>query len=319
MNDREIKISVLMPAYNAAAFIAEAIASVLAQTFSHFELIIINDGSTDDTAGVVASFTDARIVWLQQEHAGIAAALNNGLQYAKADYIARFDADDICYSYRLQKQYDFITHHPEYIIVGSSADYVDQYGAYIFTYHPPAFADADIQQIKQRTCPFIHSSVLYKKDIVIQQGGYNTYAHTFEDHLLWLTILNEGKAYNIKQPLLKVRLNPQSITIDEQWHTKAFTVIKNKVLKQYAITQKEGMQLLHILKSQDSKRIKEGAYYSLLAKKYLWNNYQPNRARQNLKKVIAANKLDWKSCLFFLLSFLPERLVQKTYKLLKAK
>src|ERR1700761_7286076 len=95
------QITVLMPAYNAGKYIAEAIASVLGQTFGDFELLIVNDGSTDDTLDIINSFDDKRIRVISQPNQGVAAALNTGLKHAKAEYIARFDADDICLPQRL--------------------------------------------------------------------------------------------------------------------------------------------------------------------------------------------------------------------------
>ena len=315
----DIKISVIMPAYNAALFIEEAIASVLAQTFTDFELIIVNDGSTDGTAAIIQSFRDPRIVLIQQPNRGVAAALNTGLQHAKADYIARFDADDVCYPTRLQKQYAFMQQHPEYSIVGSAVDYMEQEGDYVFTYYPPATSDCEIQLAKYHTCPFIHSSVLYHKETILQQGGYNTDAHSFEDHLLWMHALQESKGYNIQQPLIRVRLNPQSVTIDEKWRTKAFHRIKQRALQKGNLTASEARQLGHILSKQNNQQVKEGAYHALLAKKYLWNNYQPEKARKHLRKVWQLNKWDGNSYLFFLLSFLPEHLLRKTYKKIKTK
>src|SRR5258708_34774335 len=94
------KVTVLMPAYNADKYIAEAITSVLEQSFTDFELLIINDGSTDETVNVVRSFNDPRIVLINQDNKGIASALNAGLNCARSPYIARFDADDICYPNR---------------------------------------------------------------------------------------------------------------------------------------------------------------------------------------------------------------------------
>src|ERR1700712_3692243 len=105
---KSTSISVLMTAFNAAPFIEEAIHSVLAQSFRDFEFIIVDDGSTDNTLELIASFNDPRIVCLSQENRGIASALNYGLREAKGEYIARFDADDICYPHRLEKQYQFL-------------------------------------------------------------------------------------------------------------------------------------------------------------------------------------------------------------------
>src|ERR1700749_3368895 len=96
------KITVLLPAYNAEKYIAKAICSVLAQTFTDFELLIINDGSTDDTEKIIRSFDDSRIVVINQENKGVSAGLNVGLAHARAPYVARFDADDICMPNRLK-------------------------------------------------------------------------------------------------------------------------------------------------------------------------------------------------------------------------
>src|ERR1700758_2331993 len=101
------QITVLMPAYNAGKYIREAIWSVLQQSFKNFELLVINDGSTDDTLSIALSFHDPRIIVVNREHEGIAAALNTGLKLASAPYIARFDADDICLPNRLRTQLDF--------------------------------------------------------------------------------------------------------------------------------------------------------------------------------------------------------------------
>ncbi|MDB5017639.1 MAG: hypothetical protein JWQ84_2471, partial [Mucilaginibacter sp.] len=134
MEEINPKITVLMPAYNAGKYIREAVASVLEQSFTDFELLIINDGSTDDTVKIIRSFNDSRIVLLNQENKGIAQALNRGLANAHAPYIARFDADDICLPNRLKTQYDFITAYPEYSVIGSAAEYMDADGHYIFTH-----------------------------------------------------------------------------------------------------------------------------------------------------------------------------------------
>src|SRR5260221_9413638 len=189
MNINDPQLTVLMPAYNAAKYIKDAIVSVLEQSFTDFELLVINDGSTDDTAKIVSSFNDSRIVLVSQENKGIAAALNLGLTYAKAPYIARFDADDICNKNRLKIQYDFITAYPQYSIIGSAADYIDAEGHYIFTHHPEGHLNEEIQQLKYSVCPFIHSSVIYKKEVIINNGGYNEHAYTYEDHFLWMNIL----------------------------------------------------------------------------------------------------------------------------------
>src|SRR6266550_5112154 len=104
------KISVVMPAYNAGAYIDEAISSILKQTFHDFEFIIINDGSSDDTASILKRYeeSDGRIRVFHQENQGMIAALNCGCRLARGEYIARMDADDVSYAHRLEKQLEYI-------------------------------------------------------------------------------------------------------------------------------------------------------------------------------------------------------------------
>jgi len=155
--------------------------------------------------------------------------------------------------------------------------------------------------------------MMVKKDVIKNAGGYNENAFAFEDHLLWLKILDEGKACNIPTVLLKVRLNPGSITIDEKWHHKRFIDIKSRAIQNGDITEAEGRELKNMLKEQGQGKIKEGAYYSLLGKKYLWNNYQPGKARANLKKTLSLQPWDIKTYCLLLLSFLPAGFIQNLY------
>ena len=309
------KITVLMPAYNAGKYIGEAITSVLGQSFADFELLIINDGSTDRTVKIVNSFNDPRVVLLNQENKGIANALNLGLAHAKAPYIARFDADDICCPNRLKIQYEFITAYPEYSVIGSAADYLDADGHFIFTHHPDGHLNEEIQQLKYSVCPFIHSSVFYKKDVVINNGGYNEHAYTYEDHFLWVNILKNEKACNLSHPLIKVRLNPESITIDEKWRTRKFRSIKYSTLKKRSITASEGNELYQISWKHNSPKKKEGAYYALCGKKFLLNNYQPEKARSNVMRAISLHPLRFDNYLLYTVSYLPERFINWLHKI----
>ena len=307
-------ITVLMPAYNAEKYIGEAIASVLGQTFADFELLIINDGSTDTTRQIIDSFTDPRIRLINQTNQGVAPALNIGLLNAKADIIARFDADDICMPERLGMQYDFLMNNPGYIIVGSNADYIDMDDEFVFTGRMSAYSDEDIRLAIFSNCPLIHSTIMYRKETVLKAGSYNTHAYAFEDHLLWSKLLGYGKACNLPVILVKVRLAPESVSIDEKWRTRRFHEIKYGSIRRGDITEQEGKELLAILKRQNNPKIKEGSYYSLLGKKYLWDNHQPGKARSNLKKAIRIHPGRLDSYGIMLLSFLPKNFISWLYK-----
>ena len=179
------KVTVLMPAYNAANYIGEAIDSVLQQSFDDFELLIINDGSTDNTTQVIRSYNDTRIILIDHHvNHGIAAALNTGLSKAGGKYIARFDADDICSPERLQEQVSFLDNHPDYVLTGSDAEYISENGEHLFYFKCFSHNNEQLLHKIYSQCPFIHSSVMYRINPVIEAGGYSLYAHNFEDYFL---------------------------------------------------------------------------------------------------------------------------------------
>lgn len=308
------RITVLMPAYNAEKYIGQAITSVLNQTFTDFELLIINDGSIDTTKQIIESFEDSRIRLINQTNQGIAAALNIGLLNAKAGLIARFDADDICMPERLMIQYNFLSDHPDYIIVGSDAEFIDMNGNYVYTRSLPAHTNEEIQGLGLDKSPLIHSAVLYRKASIMQAGGYNAHAHGFEDLLLWSKVIKQGKVHNLSQKLLQVRLSPGSISVDRKWHTKRFREIMIGSIRKGNISEAQGIELLDILRKQNTPKIKEGSYYSLLGKKYLWDNHQPEKARINLKKAIRIHPGRVDSYAIMALSFFPRGVINWLYK-----
>ena len=309
------KITVLMPAYNAGKYIREAIGSVLQQTHKNFELLIVNDGSTDNTVSVVLSFNDPRIVLVNKEHQGIAQALNTGLRLAEGHYVARFDADDICMPDRLEKQFNFLEDHPDYVLTGSDAEYMLENGEFLFSFGCIAHSNEEIQRNMYVYCPFIHSSVMYKKHQVIKAGGYNANAHNFEDYLLWTALAKMGKMQNLREPLIKVRFNPASVTIDEKWRGDRFRKLKRAATTRGAITQQEGDEILAIIKKQDISKIKEGAYHALCGKKFLADNYQPNKARTHVRKAISIRPLRLDNYLLYMVSYMPEAFIAWLHKL----
>ena len=124
-------ISVILPAYNADRYLTEAIKSILAQTYSNFELIILNDGSTDHTEQIILGFTDSRILYIDNhQNLGIVATLNKGLSVAQGEYIARMDADDISTAVRFEHQINYLETHPAVGVLGSAIQIIDRRGKY---------------------------------------------------------------------------------------------------------------------------------------------------------------------------------------------
>lgn len=121
-------ISIIIPAYNAEKFILETVNSVLAQTFTDFEIIVSDDGSTDSTATIISGFDDPRIKYLHSPNAGVSTARNKGAALATGDYLAFLDADDLFYLENLNKKIQFLKFHPEYDLVFSDCDVIDENG-----------------------------------------------------------------------------------------------------------------------------------------------------------------------------------------------
>lgn len=305
-----MKVTVLMPVYNAAAYIAEAVNSVLVQTYTDFELLIVNNSSTDDTIAVIKSFADTRIRLIEETQQGIAFALNKGLSEARGEYIARFDADDICEPARLEKQLDFLEKNPDYIVCGSDAEYMSEDGEHLFNFRCVGHEHEEIMKQLQVDCPIIHSAVIYRKQPILLAGGYPADAHNFEDYLLWVQIAKRGKFYNIPERLIKVRFNHASVTIDEKWRGTRFRQLKKKIIMQGFVTYDEGQELLSIIRHQDNPKIKEGAYYALCGKKFLLDNHRPAKARVHLRNAIRIHPSRLDNYMFYMLTFFPKSFVQ---------
>jgi glycosyltransferase involved in cell wall biosynthesis len=304
------RVTVLMPAYNAGKYIAAAVGSVLDQTFSDFELLIVDDGSSDDTVSILLGFSDPRIRIIRQEQGGVATALNTGLSHARGIYICRFDADDICFPHRLARQVHFLDGHPTYLVVGSDAEYISEDGEHLFHFHCAGHTHKEISDRLYMNCPFIHSAVMYRKEAIIRAGGYSPLAHNFEDYLLWVNLASAGKCFNLDEALIRVRINPASATIDERWRGRRFSRLKREVICRGFITEKESAELLSIIRKQETRKIKEGAYHALCGKKFLHENYRPARARWHVTRAIHAYPFRLDNYAIFVVSFFPPGLIR---------
>jgi glycosyltransferase involved in cell wall biosynthesis len=205
-----------MPAYNAEKYIAEAIQGVLDQTFSNFEFLIINDGSTDQTEEIILSFDDERIRYVKnEENLKLIAALNKGIDLARGKYIARIDADDICLPDRLKKQSDFLIKHTDCVLCGSWAYLIDSEGekkGRVKFIDEPKLLKISLLF----SCPIIHPSVMIRTEIIKEFKYSHTALHT-EDFDLWLRITNKGfKIANIADFLIKYRWHDSNISVENE-------------------------------------------------------------------------------------------------------
>ena len=307
-----------MPVYNGALYLREAIDSILNQTYTDFEFLIINDGSTDDTEAIISSYSDKRIRLVNQKNAGVSAALNHGIQLAKGTYIARMDADDRCMPTRLEEQMLFLDTHPEYIMIGADADYMDKDGMFVFHYSNTGHSNEEIsKRVDWITCPFLHSVVIYKKEAVIAAGSYDENAYLFEDHFLWIKLIKMGKVANLKKALISVRLNPSSVTIDQRDCSSEYLRIKNKAIQTGLLNDEEGAILRkNVIKISASQKLY--SYHAYLGKKFLWNNYHAANARKHFLEAINVYPLKVKSYLLLTMSFLPASMIKMIYQKVKS-
>jgi hypothetical protein len=165
-------VSVVMPTYNGERFLRPAIESILNQTFRDFELIVIDDGSSDGTPGILSEFKDDRIVVLKNEsNLGIAKATNRGLAAACGEYVALQDHDDISLPHRLQTEVEFLKAHSEIALIGSAATLIDENGLTCGDFPQPC-EEIDLKWELIWSCPIHHTSVMVRRSAIVEVGGY---------------------------------------------------------------------------------------------------------------------------------------------------
>lgn len=264
-------LTVLMPVYNAERFVAMAIDSILNQTFTDFEFIIIDDCSADDSVRIINSYTDPRIILYQNEkNMGISATLNRGIEVAKTALIARMDSDDISYPERLQKQYDFITENPDGALYSCWAKVVGQQGQFIRQdIFPSDYYFYNLTFI----CWIYHPTIIFRKEAVEEVGMYTVpYAEDFE--LFW-QLSRRHKIYNLSEVLLDYRVTDQSL---------------HQVIKKHEYQEAQYSQLLRNL------RYYAGDSYTI-SKTYLdclQHNFEPLLTMQSVSAIVGCiHELDF--------------------------
>lgn len=208
-------ISVVLPVYNAAPYLGEAIQSILNQTLDDFELIIVDDASTDRSLDVAYSFSDHRIKVLSQEvNHGYPAAMSAGLRVAQGKYIARMDADDVSASERLARQVELLEHNRNYVFVATRRYWLTPNGKRI----EPAPLKESLRietwdDLMSGNRLFTDASVVVERRLVDLVGGYRTYQRSGQDVDLWLRLLELGRPLaTLTEPLYGRRLLPSAIT-----------------------------------------------------------------------------------------------------------
>lgn len=202
-----------MTCFNGGAHLEPAVESVLAQTLTDFEFIIVDDGSTDGSEDYLRSLTDARIVLIcNARNKGQTASLNIGIAHAQGAYIARFDADDICTPDRLARQVAAMEAHPDVDIVGTQAVLMDETGQDFDRTRLPVSSDA-VWAFSLLQCPFVHPSVMLRTDMLRRDGITFDERYINQDFELWSRLLVTHRGMNLAEPLIRYRVHGASMTI----------------------------------------------------------------------------------------------------------
>lgn len=198
-----------MPVYNCETYVQTAVESVLNQTYTDFEFLIIDDASTDKTLSIIKSFTDSRIKIIEKPiNSGYTNSLNYGLKIAKGDYIARMDGDDICFPERFEKQLAFLDANPEVIVCGTSYKIVGNDKQITVPIHHEEIAIG----LLKGNC-VAHPSVMMRREkLAIFSIQYDLTTEPAEDYDLWIRLLAIGKLHNLPDVLLEYRLYSNQVS-----------------------------------------------------------------------------------------------------------
>lgn len=224
------KLTVIIPVYNGMPFLPATVESILSQTHREFQLLLVDDGSTDDSFQYLQSLTDPRVEIRQQKNLGLCESLNRAIASVDSEFIARLDQDDLSAPTRLQEQMDFLEQHPDYICVFSNIARISETGREFGYYElNPDQPISDYDQ--SRYGCIVHSTICFRRQAFIEVGGYRSLVYPVDDYDLLLRFWEYGKVAVINKPLVKYRIHSKAGT---------FKVFREMQIKtRYVITMAE--------------------------------------------------------------------------------
>ncbi|SVC63205.1 uncharacterized protein METZ01_LOCUS316059, partial [marine metagenome] len=259
LENNKPRISILMPVFNEEKYIFESVNGILQQSYKKFELIIINDASSDNTLSILSDFNDKRIrIFSNLDHLGITKSLNIGLEKCRGNFIARMDADDICTTDRLALQYNYLIENPNIDVVGCNAVSISENGELTERARLPS-KDKKIKWQLLFSTPILHPTVMIRSKVFIQFGVYNSVLSVAQDFDLWCRISSHVHFHNLPQVLYKLRIHSNS---GSNIHKEAQEQNREKIL-------------LNHIKKLTKKNYRQSdikIFYSFRAKKYFHYN-----------------------------------------------
>lgn len=306
-----MKVSVLMTVYNDEKYLRKSIESILNQTFTDFEFIIVNDGSTDTTLEILQYYSsvDTRIILIDQTNTGMTKALNRGLSIAKGKYIARIDSDDISFPNRLALEVDFLENNSDIDLVGGGAQIIDDKDNIIGLRNiivknaSKALLHLNIYQ---------HSDVMFRRIVLEKVFGYRDKFRNAQDYDLWLRISEVSKIAKIKDILGHWRLNPSGYTVARNHEQNCEAKLIKKFHQQRTQTGHDSydqynptLAVIHGQKINDDQ-------YNYIAGCIMIHSLQLIEGREKIKPYMIKTK-SIHSILIFLISFFPKPIIKYFY------
>jgi glycosyltransferase involved in cell wall biosynthesis len=210
-------LTVIIPVYNGMPFLQEAVDSILSQSYTDFKILIINDGSNDNSFQYLTSLSDPRIEVIQQDNLGLCRSLNKAVfELTESEFIARLDQDDISLHSRLEEQVNFMKQNPDYACVLSNISRIGVDGREFGYYQTPAKEIIEDYDLQRYGC-IVHSTILFRREKFIEVGGYRQELYPVDDFDLLLRFWETSPVAVIKKPLVKYRIHGKASTFSSFW------------------------------------------------------------------------------------------------------
>ena len=236
-----MSVTVLLPIYNGALTLAQAIDSILAQDHEDFELLLIDDASTDGSAGIAHDYAarDARVSFVAHDrNRGLAATLNEGLERARYELVARLDQDDEALPQRLHAQLDFMNENPRVAASGSWILHMGAQPRFDRLVELPASPKAIARRLPHENCLY-HPAMIMRRSTVLDLGGYRAEFRNAEDYDLWLRLCREHDLANVPRPLLRYRFSLGGMTLGRKWEQLFYIRLAQATNRDPSITLEE--------------------------------------------------------------------------------
>lgn len=309
------EVSVIMSVYNGGNYLREAMDSILCQTFGDYELIIINDGSTDRTKNILESCSDSRIWIIHQDNIGLTKSLNRGLRIAKGEYIARMDADDISMPNRLKEQVRYLRNNEECIVVGCRTLLIDSDGDPILRGKEATSHDEIEQILLEGRGAIPHPSAMFRRGPALEIGGYREQYAFAQDVDLWLRLADYGRLANLEESLLKYRVHFERISWRK--HELQQETVKEILIDTY---NRRGMEFPEDLMLNLSRRRLDAN--SQAGTRLLWGNLAVedkfyHTARKHALKVLKYDYRSywaWRTLIYSIVGKQIGEIIRKAYK-----